>query len=84
MQTFLDNKFGGDEVRKDNFVFEQTKMILTVTFQHIVYTEYLPIVLGDKYMKEFDLYTKESNFSEYKQSINPTIMNEFATFAYRL
>lgn len=53
------------------------------TFQHIVYTEYLPLVLGEKYMNEFDLNTKEDTFSQYIHIKNPTIMNEFATFAYR-
>mgnify|MGYP002042226069 FL=1 len=74
---------GGDEERKDDFIFEQTRKIMMATFQHIVYTEYLPLVLGEKYMTEFDLNTKEDTYSTYNSSIDPTIMNEFATFAYR-
>mgnify|MGYP001344424434 FL=1 len=74
---------GGDEERKDDFIFEQTRKIMMATFQHIVYTEYLPLVLGEKYMTEFNLNTKEDTYSTYNSSIDPTIMNEFATFAYR-
>ena len=83
LQSFLQSEFGGDEEGKDDFVFEQTRKIIIATFQHIVYTEYLPLVLGEKYMTEYDLYTKEDTFSTYDQSVNPTIINEFATFAYR-
>ena len=74
---------GGDEERKDDFIFEQTRKIMMATFQHIVYTEYLPLVLGEKYMTEFNLNTKEDTYTTYNSSIDPTIMNEFATFAYR-
>ena len=74
---------GGDEERKDDFIFEHTRKIMMATFQHIVYTEYLPLVLGEKYMTEFDLNTREDTFSKYNPSIDPTIINEFATFAYR-
>ena len=56
---------------------------MMATFQHIVYTEYLPLVLGEKYMTEFALNTKEDTYTTYNSSIDPTIMNEFATFAYR-
>ena len=82
-RRYLRNEFGGDEEAKDDFIFEQTRKIMIATFQHIVYSEYLPLVLGEKYMTKFDLNTMEDNFSNYNQSLNPTIMNEFSTFAYR-
>lgn len=83
LRDFLRSEFGGDEEGKDDFIFEQTRRIIIATFQHIVYTEYLPLVLGEKHMTDYDLNTKEDTFSKYDQSINPTIINEFATFSYR-
>ena len=46
-----------DENEKDNIVFEITRKILIATYQHIVYNEYLPKVLGEKYMRDFGLYS---------------------------
>ena len=46
-----------DENEKDNIVFEITRKILIATYQHIVYNEYLPKVLGEQYMREFGLYS---------------------------
>ena len=46
-----------DENEKDNIVFEITRKILIATYQHIVYNQYLPKVLGEQYMREFGLYS---------------------------
>jgi hypothetical protein len=75
----LDSKEKQDEV-----VFQETRRLLGGTFQAITYREYLPHVLGPAAMKKYELVTEEAEPSTYNASLNPTISNEFATFAYRL
>ena len=52
--------------------------------QNIVYNEFLPIILGEKLVKDhgLNLPTTESS-SHYEDTINPSLSNEFATFAFR-
>ena len=85
MADYLKTKFPGTdkEREKDNFVFQHAKNILIASFQRILYNEYLPKVLGDKYMTEYQLKTPESSHSEYDQYSNAMMLHEFVTFAYR-
>ena len=85
MADYLKTKFPGTdkEREKDNFVFQHAKNILIASFQRILYNEYLPKVLGDKYMTDYQLKTPESSHSEYDQYSNAMMLHEFVTFAYR-
>merc|ERR1719153_778331 len=49
--------------------------------QNIVYSEYLPVVLGENAMKEGKL--ELSINSNYDDTVDPSILNSFATAAYR-
>ena len=52
--------------------------------QHITYNEWLPIVLGVEYMEELDILpVLEGYSSKYDNNINPTVLNSFATAAFR-
>jgi len=62
-------------------VFELARRILIATWQNIVYNEYLPVVLGDRTMREYDLTVTPT--STYQPTVDATIKNEFATAAYR-
>ena len=65
-------------------VFQEARRILTAEWQHIIYNEWLPILLGDNYMRRFNLYpTTEGYFLNYDDSIDPRINNEFSTAAFR-
>ena len=50
---------------------------MVAEWQHIVYSEYLPIILGPVGMNMLGEYTG------YNFSVNPSIANAFATAAYR-
>ena len=64
---------------KDDLVFQITRRILEASYQHIVYNEFLPKILGDKYSD----YSLRPETSAYDPSTNPSLKNEFSTFAYR-
>ena len=84
MKDYLERRGRGDDKRKDNMVYRMTRKILVATYQHIIYNEYLAKILGPEYMDEFNLHPgSSSSFSQYDEEVNPTISNEFATFAYR-
>ena len=54
------------------------------SFQHITYNEWLPIVVGVEYMDELDILpVVEGYSSRYDPSTNPSILNSFATAAFR-
>ena len=85
MQDHLASKFpsggGNDEyVQKDEFIFQQARTVMIATYQHILYKEYLPKVLGPEM---YGSYKFGSDDTDYDIDQDPTITNEFATFAYR-
>ena len=52
--------------------------------QHITYNEWLPIVLGPAYMAELDILPGLFGHSnKYDSKVDPTIINSFATAAFR-
>ena len=85
MQDHLASKFpsggGNDEyVQKDEFIFQQARTVMIATYQHILYKEYLPKVLGPQMYGSYDFGSEDT---DYQIDQDPTITNEFATFAYR-
>ena len=51
--------------------------------QKVVFGEYLPVVLGSHYMDFYSLWVLESGFTQYNSKMEPTMINEFSTAAYR-
>ena len=65
-------------------VFQETRKIVIGQWQHIIYNEWLPILLGAEYMKTFGLLPTSAGYTEdYDPSIDPRINNEFAAAAFR-
>jgi len=65
-------------------VFQEARRIVIATWQHIIYNEWLPILLGNQYMRSFDLLPLTSGYSrDYDESMDPRINNEFAAAAFR-
>ena len=61
--------------------FQNARRILIAEMQKIVYSDYLPIILGETTMNKFDLFPKHGSI--YDESIDPSHVNSFATAAYR-
>jgi len=68
----------------DERVFQETRRVVVAQWQHIVYNEWLPILLGVTYMRTFNLQPSTSGYSlDYDPLFDPRINNEFATAAFR-
>ena len=76
MKDHLEPLTEGD---KDNIVFQITRRILEASYQHIVYNEFLPKILGEKYSE----HKLRPETTTYDPNLNPALKNEFSTFAYR-
>jgi len=66
-------------------VFQETRKIVTAEMQHITYSEWLPIILGDEFMANLEIQVdQKAGFSKkYDSKVNPSIVNSFATAAFR-
>ena len=65
-------------------VFQEARRLLIAEWQHIVYSEWLPMVLGPTYMNNLQLNPLSSGYSNrYSEDLDPRINNEFATAAFR-
>ncbi|XP_045583395.2 salivary peroxidase/catechol oxidase isoform X1 [Procambarus clarkii] len=68
----------------DEAVFQETRRIVAAIIQHITYNEFLPIVLGENFMRSFGIDPRLSGYvNNYRPDINPNMNIEFSTAAYR-
>lgn len=69
----------------DETVFQETRRILIACYQNIIYSEWLPNIIGEKLMEEYKLYPKETGYSfEYKKTVNPNYFSEAVAVGIRL
>lgn len=68
----------------DETLFQETRRINIATIQHITFNEFLPIILGKDVMDKFGLLTqKEDYWNGYDSTVNPGIIDSFASAAFR-
>ncbi|KAL1122728.1 hypothetical protein AAG570_003055 [Ranatra chinensis] len=68
----------------DEQLFQEAKRIVVAQLQHITYNEFLPIILGQKYMDRSSLRPLEDGWTRlYDPELNAGITNVFATAAFR-
>jgi len=68
----------------DETVYQEARRINIAQYQHIVFKEWLPIIIGNNFMKSYGLFPLSSGFSsDYSNSFDPRINNEFAAAAFR-
>ena len=64
-------------------VFQEARRVLIAEWQHVIYNEWLPLVLGP-YMETLDLSPLARGYTKsYSEETDPRIHNEFATAAFR-
>ena len=65
---------------------KESRRICIAMYQHIVYGQYLPTVIGRKMAKAYDLLPRRKRgqyFSGYTKSLDPRLTNEFVVAAFR-
>ena len=68
----------------DELLFYETRRIIIAKLQHIIYKEWLPLVIGSERMTRFNLRLTESGYStDFNPEVNPCITSEFSTAAMR-
>jgi len=68
----------------DERLYQEARRITVAQYQHIVYNEWLPVILGNNFMRTFGLFPLSSGHSlDYDDSFDPRINNEFAAAAFR-
>ncbi|XP_077495239.1 peroxidase-like [Amblyomma americanum] len=67
----------------DEKVFQVTKRIVDSRFQHVVYNEWLPGIVGADAMDKYDLWPLKEGYTKYDPRVDSTIINEFSTAAFR-
>lgn len=64
-----------EETVRDAYLYQAARKVVGAQIQIITYKEFLPILIGD---------TLLDDYQGYKPYINPSVSNEFANAAYRL
>lgn len=67
----------------DNVLFHEARRIVGAEWQHIIYNEYLPKVVGPDYMEMYDLHTSRGYSKFYNPEKNPAMTSEFSSAAFR-
>jgi peroxidase len=69
----------------DERVFQECRRITVGIFQHITYTEYLPVILGWRFMYDYGILPPTKGYSyDYNAEINPWTLAEWTGAAFRL
>ncbi|KAK7082159.1 hypothetical protein SK128_006279 [Halocaridina rubra] len=68
----------------DETIYQEARRVVIAEYQHIVYNEWLPIVLGKEYMEDNGIIPRREGYSrDYDKGLNAGSWNEFATVAFR-
>lgn len=68
----------------DETIFQEARRIAIAEHQYISYYEWLPIFIGlENSIRNKIIYNTNSFVNDYQPQVNPTVLNEHATAAFR-
>lgn len=68
----------------DEALYQEARRIVVAEMQHIIFSEWLPIIVGSRFMDSFGILPLQQGYSfDYNPQFNPNMNNEFATGAFR-
>lgn len=68
----------------DEIIYQETRKIIGAVLQHIVYAEWLPLVLNNEFMTVFGLKSVYEKYNTvFDQKMDPTTANAMAGAAFR-
>ncbi|KAF7389163.1 hypothetical protein HZH66_010300 [Vespula vulgaris] len=66
-------------------LYQQSRRIISAMLQHLTYNEFLPRILGWNAVSLYGLkLLPQGYYKEYSPTCNPSVLNEFATAAFRI
>jgi len=69
----------------DERIFQECRKITIAVFQHLTYAEYLPTILGWRFMYDYGILPPTKGYSyDYDEQLNPWTYAEFTAAAFRL
>jgi peroxidase len=70
----------------DEQVFQEARRIVIAEYQHILYSEWLPIIVGREYMESYRILplSRKSFFKSYDPDIDASIENAFSAAGFRM
>lgn len=70
----------------DQQLFLESRRLLTAFYQNFIYSEWLPLFLGDKFVNERNLScsAKKGVCGQYDPTLDASSTNEFSTAAFRM
>uniref|UniRef100_A0A7E4VCM2 Chorion peroxidase n=1 Tax=Panagrellus redivivus TaxID=6233 RepID=A0A7E4VCM2_PANRE len=68
----------------DEQLFQESRRIMSAKMQHVIYNEWLPVILGCETMARYDLTPKKTGYyEEYNDNCDASISQEMSTAAFR-
>ncbi|OQR70374.1 peroxidasin-like [Tropilaelaps mercedesae] len=67
----------------DERLYQEARRIVTAQWQHVIYNEWLPIVLGVQFLQSYDIQAQPQGYTNYDPTVDASVINEFATAAFR-
>ena len=71
------------QLDEDDIAFLQARAIVEAVMQNILFSEWLPIILGPRVRRRFDLDVRRGSRTRHEPWRDPRIFNSFATAAFR-
>ncbi|CAL4084635.1 unnamed protein product, partial [Meganyctiphanes norvegica] len=75
----VDRLYRVSKEKDDEILFQEGRRIMGALLQLVTYREWLPLVLGQTAMKDWQLHLHDDGHQEtYSPKVNPTIANVFS------